>query len=87
MTSQTPDVYVGANPGGMPSIGRWLKAQLDSGDIPAARKEHLIEMVTLGVHMRAEVELDDSNVLRITATFEPNEHLVNTLQAMGWEGE
>ena len=84
---QQPDVYVGANPGGMPSIGRWLKAQLDSGDIPAARKEHLIEMVTLGVHMRAEVELDDSNVLRITATFEPNEHLVHTLRAMGWEGE
>ena len=84
---ETPDVYVGADPGGMPSIGRWLKAKLDSGDIPASRKEHLIEMIALGVHIRADAEFDDQNVLRVTATFEPGEHLVNTLRAMGWEGE
>ena len=82
----TPAVYVGANPGGMPEIGQWLKTELDSGNIPAARKEHIMEMMALGVLSRTEAEFDDQNVLRLTVTFEPGEHLVNTLRAMGWEG-
>ena len=84
--AQQPDVYVGANPGGMPAIGRWLKTQLDSGDIPAARKEHIAEMVARGVHPVTVAELDAQNVLRVTVTVEPNEHLMSTLRAMGWEG-
>ena len=86
MASQQPDVYVGANPGGMPSIGRWLKAELDSDAIPAARKEHLLEMMERGVFAHVSAEFDDQNVLRMTATFEPIDQLLATLRAMGWEG-
>ena len=85
---QLPDVYVGANPGGMPAVGRWLKAELDSGDIPAARKEHIIHMLAQGVFLHPVVEIDDAtNVLRVTVTIDPSDQLLSTLRAMGWEGE
>ena len=85
---QQPDVYVGAEPGGMPAIGRWLKVELDSGDIPASRKEHILEMMERGVFAHVTAEIDDTtNVLRMTATFEPLDQLLATLRAMGWEGE
>ena len=82
---QQPDVYVGANPGGMPAIGRWLKAELDSGDIPAARKEHIIQLIERSMFLGTEVEIDETtNVLRVTVTIDPTDQLISTLRAMGW---
>ena len=83
---QTPDVYVGANPGGMPSIGRWLKAQLNAGTITAVQKEHIIALLTEGIEYQREVSFDDDNTLRLTATPFAIGTLLSTLRAMGWDG-
>ena len=82
----TPDVYVGANPGQMPAIGRWLKAQLDAGSITASQKEHFIGILTEGIEYQREVSFDDDNTLRLTATPTALGTLTATLRAMGWEG-
>ena len=82
---QQPDVYVGANPGGMPAIGRWLKSQLDSGAITASQKEHIIQLIDRNVFLQTDVEIDDTtNVLRMTVTIDPSDQLISTLRAMGW---
>ena len=83
----TPDLYVGANPGNLAPIGRWLKAQLNAGTITVAQKEHLIGILTEGIEYQREASFDDDNTLRLTATASMIGTLQSTLRAMGWDGE
>ena len=82
----TPDLYVGANPGNIAPIGRWLKTQLNAGTITAVQKEHLIALLTDGIEYQREVSFDNDNTLRLTATASVMGTLLSTLRAMGWDG-